>query len=617
MITALLSFALLFLAQEQESSPLATLRVGHVLEVRGDFDAQGRFVAQKVELLPADEDDTLIGTVPADDDDLASFTLLGQRVLTDETTTWSNIEKGSLAGKRIKVQGTYKGPTHFRAHAIAPRGEGRDRAGARLDVWRRVEGGYEARLMNFDVFVPDGTEVEHELALEAYGLQPERVLGVSSPRRVLERDEDDDLGEGYALSPTLRLQSQLEWTSDTEQNFDLTEAGAPDENDRWDNEESLRLRLSWAPRENLVGVAELRYRQLYRRDENNGVDRSSVDHGGNLGETWLQFRDLGGNVGLDLTVGRQDFDDPREWLYDQNLDALRLSWIRPDWRLDLSASTTLSDGNNRDEESWNAIAYLSNNDADRNLAAYALLREVDEAGTVVRNASNNRVGVDLSESSLFLGARMLGEWLPQNDSWAEFSFLTGQRDAPVNQGLVNVVVEEFDVSTWAYDVGTTWSPPFAEPLYFTVGYALGKGASNPNESYRQSGYQDNNAKFGGVTTFSYYGELFEPELSNLGISTFGVGARVAERTSLDLVYHTYTQDQISTVFSPSPDVQANLDRRPNGNDADLGWELDLIFGFRRFRSWDIEIVAATFEPGPGFDQDDSAYYAKFQLRYRF
>lgn len=617
MIGSLLSLPFLLLAQDPQSSPLAELRVGHVVEVRGDFDADGRFVAQKLELLPADEDDILIGTVPAGDTELLSFTLLGQRVDTDELTTWNDIEKGSLAGKRIKIEGAYKGPTRFRAESIAPRGEGRDRMGARLDEWKRVEGGYEARLMNYRVFVPDGTELEHELALEAYGLQPERVLGISDEDRSLERDEDDDFGEGFALTPTLRLQGQLEWISDAEQNFDLTEAGSLDEEDRWDNEGSLRFRLAWAPREDLVGIAELRYRQLYRRDEDDGVNDSEVDHEATLGETWLQWRDLGGNVGLDLTAGRQDFDDPREWLYDQNLDALRLSWIRPEWRLDLSTSTTLSDGSNRDEDSWNAVAYLSNNDEDRNLAAYALLREVDEAGTVVRNASNDRVGVDLSESSLFLGARMIGEWLPHNDSWVDFSFLTGQRDAPVNQGLLNVVVDEVDVSAWAYDVGTTWSPPFAGPLYFTVGYALGQGASNPSESYRQSGYQDNSAKFGGVTTFSYYGELFEPELSNLGISTLGIGSRLAERTSLDLVYHTYTQDEASTVFSPSPDVDANLDRQPNGADADLGWELDLILGYRRFRSWDLEIVAATFEPGPGFDEDDSAYYAKFQLRYRF
>ncbi|NOT30978.1 MAG: alginate export family protein [Planctomycetes bacterium] len=602
--------------QDPSTATLTDLRVGHVIEARGEFDERGRFVAQKLVLLPAKEDDILVGAVRAEDFDPASFTLLGQRVDTDDLTNWNGLDKGSLAGKRVKVEGTYKGPKHFRAESIAPRGEGRDRIGARIDSLVPVEGGLEARLMNFIVVLPDKVEIEHELPLSAYGLAPQRMLGGPDNSADLERDEDDDFGQGIALHETLRLMGQLEWASSFYENFDLLEGSVNDEEDRWDNEEALRFRLAWTPRENLYGVAELRYRQLYRRDEDNGVNDSVVQHDGAFGETWLQWRDLGGNQGLDLTVGRQDFDDPREWLYDQNLDALRLSWIRPAWRLDVSASTTLTSGSERDQESWNAVAYLSNNDNDRNLAVWGLVRESGEAKAEVRNASNNAVEVELADSSLYFGARALGAWLPQNEVWADFSIQIGERDAPVNQGPVNVVVDSFDVSTWAYDIGSTWFPPFAAPLYFTVGYALGQGASNANESYRQTGYQDNNAKFGGVTSFSYYGELFEPELSNLGITTLGVGALVAERTSLDLVHHTYTQDEASAVFSPFPGIEANLDSRPNGNDADLGWELDLIFGYRRFKRWDLEIVAATFEPGAGFDVNDSAYYAKFQVRYR-
>jgi hypothetical protein len=618
MLATLLSVLLVPGPRLAQASELELLRVGHVVEVRGEFDDKGRFVVQKLELKPADEDEALIGTVPASETDPASFLLLGQRVDTNEETKWQEgLERGSLAGKRVKVEGTYKGETRFRADSIAPRGEGRDRIVGRLDQLVPVEGGYDARMFNFRVFIPADAELERELDFAAYALAPERVLGGPSSSRELERDEDDDLGEGYLLSPTLRFQGQLEWISDFENNFDLTEAGAPDEEDRWDNEGALRFRLAWAPRENLYGIAELRYRQLYRRDDDNGVNDSEVAHDGSFGETWLQWRDVGGSQGFDLTLGRQDFDDPREWIYDQNLDALRASWIRPDWRLDLSASTLISGGGERDEESWNAIAYLSNNDDDRHLAVWTLLRETDSASTEVRNASDDPVVVDLSESSAHFGARALGEWLPQNESWADFAFQVGERDGPVNQGPVNVVVDEFDVSAFAYDVGTTWEPPFAAPLYFTVGYALGQGASNANESFRQTGYQDNSTKFGGVTSFSYYGELLEPELSNLGITTLGVGARIAERTSLDLVYHTYTQDDPSTVFSPFPNVEANLDRRPNGNDGDLGWELDLVFGYRRFKNWDLEVVAATFEPGEGFDQDDTAYYGKFQLRYRF
>ena len=64
-----------------------------------------------------------------------------------------------------------------------------------------------------------------------------------------------------------------------------------------------------------------------------------------------------------------------------------------------------------------------------------------------------------------------------------------------------------------------------------------------DHAFRQTGIQDNNDKFGGVTSFKYYGELLEPELSNLHILTAGIGRRFGRRMSLDLIYHNYRQDE--------------------------------------------------------------------------
>jgi hypothetical protein len=84
-----------------------------------------------------------------------------------------------------------------------------------------------------------------------------------------------------------------------------------------------------------------------------------------------------------------------------------------------------------------------------------------------------------------------------------------------------------------------------------------------------------------------------------------------------LVWHRYTQDEARAEFSPLPGREADVRQPPNGNAADLGWEADLILGFRRYKTWDLEIVGATFRPDDGFDSQDNAYYLKFQLRYRF
>ena len=50
-----------------------------------------------------------------------------------------------------------------------------------------------------------------------------------------------------------------------------------------------------------------------------------------------------------------------------------------------------------------------------------------------------------------------------------------------------------------------------------MGWAWGSGDQEPqsgnNGTFRQTGFQDNNDKWSGVTSFRYYGELVDPELS--------------------------------------------------------------------------------------------------------
>lgn len=587
---------------EPEVSGPEVLCVGQVVEVRGELGADGRFIAQKLELGMPASDDVLLGLVPVPSVTDSSFFLLGQLVEWDEDTEWKGLEQGKLAGQRVKVEGSWKGPRKFKAKSIEPRNPGRDRIGARIDALTPTADGFEARLMIFTVVIGKDTEVEHAKPVASYPLAPERQIGASSTETI-ERDEDDSFGKGYALSDTLRLMGQLEAKISNETDYDLNEA---QEEDRTDYDAGARLRLTWSPSAKLAGLVEMRYTHQYRRDDDNGVNDSEVNHSGSFGETWLQWRDVLDNQGFDVTVGRQDFDDPREWIFDQNLDALRLTWIRPDWRLDVAGATIVASGGERDEESTNAIAYLSNNNFDEHLAVWTVWRDIDQF-----NGDNGTVP---DESSWHAGARAFGEFVPQNVLWADFALLSADR--PLFDGTGTATGSDASVTAYAYDIGTTWSPPFVAPLYFSFGYALGQGKDD-DTTFRQTGWEDNTHRFGGVTSFQYYGEVFNPELSNLGIATLGVGTRLGDKSSLDLVWHSYTQDEAKDEFSPLPTRSADLKRQPNGTDADLGWELDLIFGYRKFKNWDLEIVGAHFEPGDGFDVNDPAQLLKFQLRYRF
>lgn len=602
-LASLFLFAALLPQDEPTVSKPDVLRVGHMVEVRGDFDPQGRLLASKIELQKPASDDVLMGTVPPPSVQGTTFYLHGQLVEWDEETEWKGLEKGTLAGQRVKVEGSWKGPRKFKADSIEPRDPGRDRIAARIDGLTPSADGWEARIMIFTVLIGKDTEVEHAAPVETFALAPQRLVAApSKDADRIDRDEDDAFGKGFALSDTLRLMGQIETKVQSEKDYDLNSA---QEEDRTDYEASGRLRMTWSPSEKVFGLVEMRYTQQYRRDDDNGVNDTEVSHDGSFGETWVQWRDLMDNPGLDVTVGRQDFDDPREWIFDQNLDGLRVSWIRDDWRLDVAGTTTVS-GSERDEESTNGIAYLSNNDEDQHLALWTVWRDID--------SFNDDNGTVPEESTLHFGARALGEWLPQNNVWADFALLSADRPQFDLAGDPTGVEES--VTAFGYDLGTTWHPSFTGPIYLSLGYAYGQG-SDSDSTFRQTGWEDNTHRFGGVTSFQYYGELLDPELSNLGILTLGVGTRFGKRTSLDLVYHTYTQDEASAEFSPRPARSADLKRQPNGTDAALGWEMDLIFGYRKYKNWDIEIVGAHFEPGDGFDFDDSAQLLKFQLRYRF
>ena len=556
------------------------VRVGHFLEVRGTFDREGLFVAERVELLPP-EDDVIIGTVREKPSARERFVLNGQEIHASARTEWKGVHPSALVGERIKVEGRWRGLRKFSAREVSSRGEGRDRLAARVDAIDPTDDGVVVRMMSFEVFLPASIEIEHDEPLAEIELAPAQPV---SPQAVTD-DEEDLFGRGIFITDKwgdLRLLGQAELKATTEDGYDLDDAKRED---RAEYESSLRTRLEWTPSDRFSATASVRGRWRHRAFEEPG--RSTSDLDASLGETFGWWRDPFG-ASVDVIFGRQDFDDQREWLYDQNLDALRLIIDRPDWKLDLSASTTLSEGSERDKGSTNLIAYLSNNQKRRHLAAYVVHRDIDAT---------------VDEKPTHFGVRATGEWFADTDSWLDVSGLTGERGTS-------------DVRAHAFDVGTTWTPDSLDPLSFTVGYAMGSGDATPGSTdggFQQTGFADNNGKFDGVTSFRYYGELVDPELANLHVLTAGIGTRIAEKTSLDLVFHHFRQDEEVASF-----VKTDLDRKPSGLDDDIGVEVDLILGSRYWNNLHLEIVAGWFHPGDAFPiQDDDAYLGKIQLRYRF
>lgn len=567
---------------EEDSKELSTtdIRVGHWIQAKGKYLGSGDFEAEKVEILEPDSSAALIGVVERVFPDRGRFWVNGQVVRVSEKTEWGVLSIYDIKGKQVKIKGRYHGPLNFSARSIVLREKGRASVEGRVDHIRESERGREATVLNVRVLLPPEVVVEAEQDPRSYELAPLKHVS-ASPDRLFEEDIEDAIPGSLRLTDTLRFGALLEMRSRVEENYNLDDTRP---RSRVEHQPSIIAELRWTPAPKVSAL--LRGRSVYRyRTEERGFDTQKDE--ARLSEAWLNVVDILG-TGVALQVGRQDFDDPREWLYDQNLDAVRAIWRGRGVRLELSASTTLAKGSEFDRHSNNYIAYLSNDSRKQHLGAYIIDR---------RDSREPR------NYPIHFGVRALGDWIPRNDSWFEYSVVRG-------------FTENANLEGWALDIGTTWSPRAIAPFYLTGGFAFSTGddpnTPNVNEAYRQTGFQDNNSKLGGVSSLRYYGELVEPELSNLGIMTFGLGVRPTRNSSINVIYHDYRLSELTTRMR-----RTQLSAQPNGIGLGFGQEVDVVFALRRFAGIDLKVVAGYFKPGNAFTPNDAAFLASFRLRYRF
>lgn len=105
----------------------------------------------------------------------------------------------------------------------------------------------------------------------------------------------------------------------------------------------------------------------------------------------------------------------------------------------------------------------------------------------------------------------------------------------------------------------------------------------------------------------------EPELSNIEISSVGIGIRPIKEISLELVYHNYRQNHATDR------LRSNIDTDPLGINSHLGEAVDLVFAYKsKVTNWRIKAIAAWFNPGKAFDVSfKNAFYARLETRYSF
>ncbi|MCB1866354.1 MAG: alginate export family protein [Chromatiales bacterium] len=394
-----------------------------------------------------------------------------------------------------------------------------------------------------------------------------------------------------ACAPALAGSSiggHFELDLESERNFDLDRSRA---DTRTLIAPEFQLEWTWnLPANGLHGYVQAELKRKFELEEQ-GRDRDyewSLD----LEEAWVEIPF--GDSGWSLRLGRQDFEDEREWLYDDSLDGARLFYRGDTLQAEFAAVRQtgfrrefLDEHEDGEFDFWQAMAsYLPRKEW--TVTAYAM-------GQQGRNGSE--------ADPWWLGLRSRGRLNEHVQHWLELALMRGD-DASTS------------LDAHALDLGVTWLIGGRWNPSLTVGFALGSGDGDPNDgtdhAFRQIGIQDNDDRLNGVTPFLYYGEALDPELSNLRIFTLGAGFRPTKKSSVDLVWHDYRQARRSDAMR---DIAFD---DPNGVDRDLGYEFDLILGYREIKNLKLELMLGYFVPGDAFGPDaDPALFVGSEARFKF
>ncbi|MCY7397894.1 MAG: alginate export family protein [Sphingomonas bacterium] len=352
----------------------------------------------------------------------------------------------------------------------------------------------------------------------------------------------------------------------------------------------LRVELTYEPDDDFLAFLSLEIGDTFERRQGAGWNsREKIE----VREAFLHFKDVIEDV--EVQVGRQRFKDRRQWLYDERLDALR--FVYDDHRLTVEAAVARLGLAPIDLLHPKRRARTDNFIL---RAEYELTRDWDIAAYTL--IQNDRTADD--ESPIFFGVQSDGKIIGGLSHWLELSLQRGHdndrklRGNAVDAGLI------YGFEAWL------------KPAMF-VGFARGSGGRDGriDRNFRQTGLQDNEDRITGLANVRYYGELLDPDLSNLAIFTAGAGIRPSDASSLEIVWHKYRQVRLSEDgIRGSP-----MDVKPEGVHRNLGHEIDVIGAIRLADHLGLEAKLGYFNPGKAFDNDtrDHAFFAKTRLVYRF
>ena len=305
-------------------------------------------------------------------------------------------------------------------------------------------------------------------------------------------------------------------------------------------EPKLDVAFTFQPNETLRAYVnlELSRNEVFGLSDNGDSDMTSLG----FKEAYVTLREI--FDGLTVQIGRQQFQDPMEWYYDQELDALRAYYRIAS----VAIEGSLGEQGFVDED------FLNSDDTDKVINAFLVGHHAFDDDSAVSGYLLHRDGREReSENLTYIGVQSTGELTEDVDYWLNAAYVTG--DAPSDVG-------SHDVRGFGVDLMATYAPELAWGPSVTLGLAFGSGDDDLDDgvdhSFRQTGLQENSAQFNGVTRFKYYGEVLDPELSNLAILTLGGGLNSPLKKASLTGFHATAKHIAAKAVSPSSETMRTI-----------------------------------------------------------
>ncbi len=346
------------------------------------------------------------------------------------------------------------------------------------------------------------------------------------------------------------------------------------------------------------------------------------------GETWVRFDQLFGRD-LSVKLGRQNFEEPRRWWWDDDLDAASMRYRGDSWFFELGAGRELprkslredfSDPENEGVVRGLARAnwrYLKNHGLDLFFLHHNDQSRTPSVGSLVKADREDDSDAKLWWSGIRASGSEPAAAYGELSYWADTALVLGKEtflefdSAPGNRQVVTSRKRR-RVRGWALDLGVRWASQLpAEPL-FTLGYAVGSGdkksETGPDRAFRQTGLQSSDEEF------RIYGELLQPELSNLSIPVVAVQFPIFSRSYIEFAYRHFRQ------VHAAPFVRdGRIDADPTGIKKNIGQEWMLYSLIKQWKNIEIELAGAAFRSGNAYGalSGKMAYSFFTQLTYEF